>query len=623
MSSDGGLKELLDAATAHHRAKDPSAAEMYYRKVIGRYPHHPAAWFLLGMLYYETGRLSDGIEHVKRAVHLDPKNPIYQFNYGVLAAICGRPDEAIAAYTQAIRLNPDYPDAHLNLGVLLHERRDFAAARASFLETIKLRPNSAEAYYNLGTVLQDIEDLTGAREAYEAALRCEPGYYKAYNNLGVLSLLLSGIDGLKKAVAYYRQALTLRPDYSKARSNLLFALSYHVMCSPAQMLAEHRAWDEQHRVTRFAHARRGDPEKRLKVGYVSPDLRRHSVSYFFEPILKAHDRSQVEVYCYAEVGKPDEVTERLKGEADHWRSTVGLSDEAVARQIHEEGIDILIDLAGHTRRSRLAVFAYKPAPVQATYLGYFTTTGLEAMDYWITDEVLTPADTVERTTEEIWRLPRCCLVYQAPREAPAVVPRPAEGHVVFGSFNALSKVSDEAVALWSAVLRAVPGSRLLLKTRALDREAMCKEVTARFAAHGIEAKRLDLRGRTPGVAEHFASYGEVDIALDTIPRTGGTTTADALWMGVPVVSLAGPRFIERLSATMLTAVGLDELIAADCEDFVAKAVALARENKRRAELRADLRRRMVSSELCDGRGLAAALEAAYREMWRQYVRREA
>jgi predicted O-linked N-acetylglucosamine transferase (SPINDLY family) len=296
-----------------------------------------------------------------------------------------------------------------------------------------------------------------------------------------------------------------------------------------------------------------------------------------------------------------------------------MSDAQLAQRIYDDGIDVLIDLAGHTGKNRLRAFTFKPAPIQCSYLGYFTTTGLAAMDYWLSDEVLTPADTVEQSSETIYRLPRSCLVYQAPEVAPAVVERPAGGPVTFGSFNDLSKVSAAAVACWSEILRRVPGSRLLIKARQLAGEEERNVWQARFEAQGVEAERLILRSRTESQREHLAMYGEVDIALDAIPRTGGATTAEALWMGVPVISLAGERFIERLSATMLGAVGLDGLVAATTAEYVEKAVVLAADAERLRELRQGLRARMQDSPLCDARGLAQALEAAYQAMWQRHI----
>jgi len=584
------------------------------------FPQDADAWYLRGMAEAQADALEAAAQSFRRVLALAPGDAITHYNLARIHRLQGRIDAAVAGYRESLRLQPGLAEAHLSLGDIARDRGELKQALIHYENALNARTGYAEAYNNLGIVLKRRGDPEGALTAWRKAIECRPDLAAGWNNIGD-ELRQNGDPRL--AIEHYRRALALRPDFSLAHSNVLFALSYHVLASPEELLAESREWDRRHgaagRAAAYTHVRTGDPEKRLKVGYVSPDLKRHSVSYFFEPILRAHDRGVVEVYCYAEVNEPDGVTERLRQEADHWRSTVGLSDEALARQIHDDGIDVLVDLAGHTAHNRLLAFTYRPAPIQATYLGYFATTGLSAMDYWLSDAVLTPQDTVERTTEEIWRLPRCCVSYAPPSEAGTVTTRINDGPVTFGSFNHISKISDETVGLWGAVLHAVPNSRLILKTRYLRDETTRTRVLARFTDVGIEAERIELRGGTPGITEHFAAYGDIDIALDTIPRTGGTTTADALWMGVPVVSLAGRRFIERLSATMLTAVGLEELIAADREEYVAIAVALAQDRKRRAELRSDLRARMAASDLCDGRGLAAALETGYRAMWQRHL----
>jgi len=584
------MSELSDryaAAVAHRQAGRLAEAEALCRRILKRAPNHPQVLHLLGSVLNQIGRREEAVDCLQRAVARQPAQAVYQFDLAAVYMALRRWNEAVAAYREVVALVPGDPNGWINLGSALKEQGDYHGALAAYTEVLRLRPDWAMANYNLGNLHLWAGHVQAARVNYERAVALEPESVAAY-------------------------------------SNLLFVLSYGVLASPRESLDAYLEWDhrfgggEARRQT-FRHERVGDPEKRLKVGYVSPDFKRHSVSYFFEPLLRAHDRHRVEVYCYAEVAEPDVVTERIKGEADHWRSTVGQSDEAVARQIHEDGIDILVDLAGHTTDSRLRVFTFKPAPVQTTYLGYFATTGLRSIDYWISDDTLTPHDTVERSVEEIWRLPRCCLTYEPPDGVPEVVDRPSGASVVFGSFNHVLKISDRAIALWSRVLRAVPNSRFILKTESLASAAARADLSARFAAHGVEAKCLEMRGHTSGVAAHFATYGEVDIALDTLPRTGGTTTADALWMGVPVLSLAGERFIERLSATMLAAIGRSELIASSEDEYVAKAIDLARDSRRRKTLREVLRADMAASPLCNAPGLAASLESAYRAMWRRYL----
>lgn len=307
----------------------------------------------------------------------------------------------------------------------------------------------------------------------------------------------------------------------------------------------------------------------------------------------------------------------MRGLADVWRNTSRLDGKALADLIYNDGIDILVDLAGHTSDNRLDAFTWKPAPVQVTYLGYFTTTGLSTMDYWLTDEVCTPDDSIEMATEEIWRLPGCSLCYVPPANAPQVTERTPKAPVVLGCFNNLSKVSSSAMDLWADVLRRLPDAKLLLKASQLSNQTVCKKVLAEFLLRGINRDRLILHGRIADANEHLALYGEVDIALDTVPRTGGATTMEALWMGVPVVSLAGKRYVERLSATMLSAVGLTELICIDTAGYIDCVVKLAENEEKRRVLRKSLRERLKSSQILDGLDLAKRLERAYGEMWRK------
>ncbi len=575
------LQAYINLGNVFHKLGKPKRALQCYRRLLDKAPRHAQAHSNIGIILKETGKLQDALRHFKTALQLEPDNPHIANNVGTLLADLGKPQEAIQCFNNILR-------AH---------------------------PNIAEVYINLGNALLNLEAAHEAIAAYRKALSLNPRQVSAHIDIGNA---LNHIGNFSEAEKHYRAALALRPDSSKARSNLLFLLSYNVLCGPQEMLDAHREWDRIHGGPRKAatFARKHTPRRKppLRIGYVSPDFRQHAVSYFFEPILGNHDPSQVEVFCYAEVKNPDAVTQRLQGLAHHWRSSVGLSDAQLAQRIFDDRIDVLVDLAGHTAGHRLGAFAYKPAPVQATYLGYFTTTGLETMDYWISDQILHPDDTCELATETIYRLPRCCLVYQPPVDAPPVAHRDPAQPIVFGSFNQIAKTSPQAVRLWAQVLRAVPNSRLLIKTNQLADPAVRDQLRAQFQQQGIDPQRLILRQRTAAHRDHLATYGEVDIALDTVPRTGGSTTADALWMGVPIVSLAGPRFIQRLSASMLHAVGLEELVAHSEQRYVDTAVSLARDHQRRQQLRAALRQRMAQSPLCNARDLAHALEKAFADM---------
>lgn len=576
--------QCIETGLAHHQAGRLRDAEASYREALSMRPDHPDALHLLGFIAYQCGLPAQALALISRAVKLVPAAPDFHNHLGLVLAALDRTAEAMASYRNALRLAPELPEAHNNLGIALRRTGALAEAAAHYQAAVAAQPAFADAWNNLGNV------------------RREQGEFDA-------------------ALAAYREALAQRPDFAEAHSNILFTLSHYLLAGPAQLRAEHQAWDRAHgaagRRHAWTHSRGGDAGKRLRIGYVSPDFCWHAASSFFEPLIAAHDPSTVEVYCYAEVANPDAMTDRIRAHAGHWRSSVGLSDAALARRIHADGIDILVDLAGHTTGNRLRAFTYKPAPVQVSYLGYCATTGLAAMDYWITDGVIHPPDTVEAAVERIVRLPRCWVSYRPAVEAPPVqVPSPAG--LMFGCFNERSKLTPATVALWSRILLELPAARLLLKARQYADDGVCRAVVAAFAEHRIAASRLVLRPAS-GYVDYLGAYHEVDIALDPVPRTGGVTTADALWMGVPVISLCGARFIERHCASLLHAAGLADWIATTPQDYVEKAVALGRDGARRRALRPGQRGRVAASALCDAAGHARALEAAYRDMWRAHV----
>ncbi len=528
----------------------------------------------------------------------------------------GRLAEARTLCEAHCKAHPDDSAAWSTLGIIHIRLGKPREAARCFRHILGRDPANAGAHYNLAKLLARAGRPDKAADHYHEAIAAHPDFPQAHYNL---ANLLKEEGDLEAARDHYLMALRLRPDYVRAHCNLLSLYSYNVMLPPEAMLEAHRAWDRLHggaaRARTFSHQRDGEPGQRLRIGYVSPDFRHHAVSRFFEALLAAHHREDVEVHCYAQVPRPDAVTERLRQLADGWRFIHGMDDETAARRIHADGIHVLVDLAGHTADNRLGIFTYRPAPVQATYLGYCTTTGLTTMDYWITDRWLNPPDTEERASETLYRLERCWLCYTPPREAPAPG-RDGDPAPTFGSLNNLVKLTPAVVTLWSRILRAVPGSRLLLKTWQLSQPRTRRRLVRTFAEHGIGAERLILEGATP---DYLESYRRMDVALDPFPRTGGATTADALWMGVPVVSLAGGRYIERQGLTLLHAVGLDELVAVDEEAYLSKAVALVRDPARLSLLRENLRPRMATSPLGDAAGLARALEDAYRDMWSRHL----
>ena len=597
------------------------AAAALRRAVILK-PDFPEAHYNLGCTLTDEGRLDEAICAYREAIRLKPELAEAHSNLGNALRDKGSPDEAIAACRRAIALRPDFADAHGNLGNALRDHGDPDGAISAYRRAILLKPDFADAHSNLGAALTETGDPAAAIAACRRALQIQPNLAAAHNNLGIA---LAEAGQLHEAIAAYRRALHLKPDFAEAHSNLL----YHMHCPPASdaegLFREHCRWAEIHARPLEnhggPHANDRNPERRLRIGFVSPDFRNHPVAFFLEGLLCACDPSQLEVFCYANLGRGDEVTERLRKHVHAWRNIVGLKDAEAAALVRQDGIDILIDLAGHTAGNRLLLFARKAAPVQVTFLGYCDTTGMNAVDYRLTDHHADPAGATEPLhTERLVRLPRTAWCFRPLEPSPEVTPLPAlsSGHIIFGCFNARRKVTDEALSLWSRLLNEVPGSRMLLKGSGYSGSSVQEHIRATLASAGIAPERVEFLGRTPKVAEHLAAYRHMDIALDTFPYSGTTTTCDALWMGVPVVTLAGRTHASRVGVSLLTNAGLTDLIAATADDYIRIAMQLASDVRRLTRLRSGLRDRLKTSPLMDASSYARAMEQAFRGMWRAW-----
>jgi predicted O-linked N-acetylglucosamine transferase (SPINDLY family) len=407
---------------------------------------------------------------------------------------------------------------------------------------------------------------------------------------------------------------------------LLLTQHYSNSISNAELFAAARRFGEsfEGKATARIFANDRTPARRLRIGYVSGDFLQHPVGFLLARVLEAHDRGAVEIFCYANDAKVDDMTNRLRGAADHWRSIVGVSNADAAALIQRDGIDLLVDLSGHTAKNRLPLFALRAAPVQVAWLGYFGTTGLGAMDYLLMDEAAVPRGEERWYTEAVIRLPHGRFCYAPPdyASAPAEPPSIRRGYATFGSFNNIAKLGPDVVSLWAGVLRATPGSRLLLKWQSLDDDNERRRLGEAFLAAGLAPERLELQGFSPH-AEMLAQYGAIDIALDPFPFGGGLTSCEALWMGVPVVTLPGDRPASRQSVGFLDHVGLNDCVARSPAEYVECAAALAADSARLTALRRSLRSRMTASPLCNGALFTPTLEAAFREMWRRWCAGEA
>lgn len=616
------VANVTQLALQHHWAGRLSEAEAMYRQALGVDPNNVDALHLSGVLASQSGNFDLAVSLIRRAIKLNPRVPDFYGNLGIALHEAGKLDEAVASYQKALKLKPDYADAHYNLGNVFKDLGRLDEAASCYQHALAIKPAHVEACNNLGMVSRMSGRPGAAIEHLQRALALRPDYAIAQNNLGNA---LRDQGRLDEAIDFYCQAWALQPDFIEAHGNLLFTLNAVPDWSPEAVFEEHRNFARMHCAQfeshKSLHPNDRDPQRKLKIGYLSPDFRDHPVASFIEPVLAHHDPARFELFGYSSQARDDDTTARLKQYFPHWRDIGGKSDEQAANLIREDGVDILVDLAGHTAGGRMPVFARKPAPIQVAWIGYPNTTGLSAMDYRFTDGFADPVGTTEKYhTETLLRLPGGFLCYMPPAACPAVAPPPVlrNGHVTFGSFNNFAKVTHAVIGLWADLLRAVPDSRLMIKYNGLDEPAMGQRLLDEFAGLGVGGSRLDLRGRTPSYFAHLQCYDEVDIALDTFPYNGTTTTCEALWMGVPVVVLAGKTHASRVGVSLATNSGLPELVAGTRQQYVEIAASLAAGTDRLAQLRVSLRQRMSLSPLLNAADFTGNIEAAYRTIWQKW-----
>jgi protein O-GlcNAc transferase len=505
------------------------------------------------------------------------------------------------------------------LGEICYRLGDYPSAAAHITKSLELNPANTDAYNNLGVVLKDMGQLEEAIRCYQQLLLFQPEYPDAYANLGTIYRAKGKIDEAERA---YRHALVGAPNDSITYSNLLLTMNYNARHDEHSIYSEHLTF--AHRFAEplsMPHRNERTSDRRVKIGYVSPDFRRHSVNYFIEPVLASHHHDQFEIFCYSDAPKTDDATARLQRYADQWRDIAGMPDEQVAELIRNDRIDILIDLAGHTGHNRMLLFARKPAPVQVSWLGYPNTTGLKTINYRIVDGYTDPPGLTDPFyTEKLIRMPDSFLCYQPELKSPETGPLPYQqnGYITFGSFNFFAKVSPEVAGCWVELLKAVPDSHILLKTISLSDAPTREYAMEMFTQKGIERGRIELLSYEPSYREHLDLYNRVDIGLDPFPYNGTTTTCEALWMGVPVITLAGNTHASRVGTSLLTNIGLPELIARTDDEYREIAVQLAADREKLRFLRERLRDMVKHSALTNAEQFTANLENCYREMWRNY-----
>lgn len=597
---------------------DLAAAVRSFREALALQPVEAALHFDLATALLEAGHAADAAEAYAEASRLRPGWLAPLANRGIALQRIGRLVEAEAALQAALALQPGSEPVLTALAGVLHSLGRHREAVDAGRQAVAVAPGQAEPWINLGLALHATGRLDEAADACLRALAISPDDAMAVYNLGHVR---NDQWRSAEALAGFRRAVELAPGYQPARHALLFNLLYDPRQNEETLFLTHSDWARDF-CAALPESRPPpvDPKldsRRLRVGYVSPDFRAHSCAYFLKPLFTAHDRTRLEVYAYANVDKPDATTAWFRNHTEHWRDTRGRSDGDIARQIRADGIDILVDLAGHTRDQPLGVFALQPAPVQVAWLGYPATAGLRQIGYRLTDAEADPPGAADRLhAERLVRLPGGLHCYEAPADAPEVNALPAlrNGGVTFGSFNNISKVTPEVVGAWAGILRLVAGSRLVLKGRLLAHAAARNALAQAFASEGIDPARIDLRDWVPRAAGPLSAYQDIDIALDTFPYNGTTTTFEALWMGVPVVTLRGQRHAARVGASILCHLGRPEWVAADVPAYTAIALGLASDLPGLVGLRQALRGELGRSSLTDAAGFARKLEAVYREL---------
>lgn len=664
VEAEAGYRKILeitpDHADANHllgviayQVGKLGMAEKLITKAIQTDPHQPNFHLNLGNVLQDLNRAPEAMASYGKALEINPDFPEAHNNVGNALKNSGDLKQAILHFGKAIELRPTYAEAHNNLGNALNDINKPDEAIPHLRRAVEINDGYIEAYNNLARALSTNGEHQEAADWCRKTITLAPDFIDAHINLGVILLkmgqteeclaicqnavtlapdnpathvalanVLRTFGRFDEALASYNQALDLKPDHEEAHSNKLMTLHYaaNTQCEDLYSAAIRWAapYNEPLPIRPQANERQG--ERPLRIGYVSADFNRHPIGFYLDRILPFHTSDKFEIVCYSNNRKTDDVTERLRAATILWRDVVGVSDQKMAQQIREDKIDILVDLSGHTAGNRLSVFAMRPAPVQVTWMGYTGTTGLKAMDFILADTFVLPEHEQEYFTETVKYLPGSYLCFDPPRVDLSVEPPPVTnaGHITFGSFNNRIKITPEAIAVWSNILKAVSGSQILLKTTLLDDAGVRQSVLEQFQANGIDEDRVMLEGRSPR-DELLKAYQRIDIALDTLPYGGGVTTAEAIWMGVPVISLRSERWSGRLGETILNAIGVPELVAENRDQYCTMAIDLAQDSPRLEAYYRDLRDLMEISAFCDGPAFASKLEQAYEEMWAAYI----
>jgi len=640
--------EILQQALSFQKSGDYASAEILYRKLFKNNDNADAA-NLLGCLLMNRGNYQGAEEYIKKAIKIKPDVYFFYYHLGLVYSRQNFWNEAIKAFQKALSYNPQHADSLNNLGVALNSIGSFEPAIIILKKALAIQPDHSESlnniaiaysmkgdnnkalnYYlkaierfpekpechkNIAGIYRKLHLLKRAEHHLHLALRYSPNYIQALNDYGVI---LKDQGKNLKAYEAFCKIVELDDDFIEAQSNRLYMLHYLPQQSPESIFNEHTEFGK--RITcrnsslQFANRSKNN---RIRIGYVSPDFRNHSVSFFIKPILQNHDPTFFEIFCYANVARPDQVTFSLKSLNVHWRNIYGISNEHVAKQIENDRIDILVDLAGHSSSNRLMVFAQKPAPIQVTYLGYPNTTGIPTIDYRITDSTTDPKKNEHLYTEKLIYIDPCFLCYSPQEDVPLSHLKASCQNIIFGSFNNIGKLNDDVVQVWSKILKNLPGSIIMLKSAGFTDKDTQHLWRKKFNNLGINDHQVLFSGYIPDIKKHLSVCHNVDIALDTFPYNGTTTTFETLWLGIPVITLSGNSHVSRVGHSILKSIGLEELVAHSKDEYVNKVIQLASNKFLLKMFRKQLRNLMKQSVLADGKTFTRQIEYKFQKMMKE------
>jgi len=646
-------QSVLLKAIEFHKKGDFGAAESLYRQVLADDPASADALHLLGLVLFVRGKPEEARDLLQQAVDQKPEMALFHFDLGCVLESGNNLDAAESAFNKAIDRDPSLAQAHFRLGNVLRKKNRMPDAVRCYEEASRLDPNSFDAFNNLGAAYKETGNIDKAEQALRRAAQLRPERAECQNNLGMAlsakglteeaiacfsraialdascmsaylnlgkDLMLMG--DLSSAIKVLRRAHEKCPEDATVHSTLLVALAYDPDISPSTLCEEHACWDriQMRKTTVFRNPSNSrDPDRRLRIGYVSPDFVSHPVAHFLEPVIAHHDHASFRIFCYSDVARPDETTERLKTYADCWRSISLMDTDAFCDMVQSDEIDILVDLAGHLALNRLPAFIRKPAPIQISWIGYPCPTGLRAIDYRLSDSIINPPDEQVVSVETPIRLESGFCCYTPFANAPSVndLPCGQTNRMTFGSLHNPLRLNAKVLELWAKLMLSVPGSRLLIFRTSLS--AWCrKQVIAIMSVMGIAEERIIFRNELLPDGHYLGIYHLVDIALDTFPWSGHTTACEALWMGVPVLTLCGEHPASRMTSSVLTRVELNDFITRSPQEFVAQGTRWANQKSALEEIRVNLRRKMKNSPLCDGKSFTKTLEGAFREVWKKH-----